>query len=131
MIDVITKCDSLGNHLSLDGDNIRVENIANLPKEYKEYLIENKMDVIEILKRDAKARESKIMVGIPGIMYMYTISYSSNAYMELQGRVWKCWRESCRKNNRKFSKYKTIAEGNTFNYVFNEFNKYIDYLNRR
>lgn len=130
MIHVLSACDRLGRSLTLEGDNIRVEGIARLPENLKTILIENKSTIIKTLERDDEAQENVLMVGRSGLLYTWTVSHRSTAYMEYTSSQWIAWRETYREDRTTASAARTIAYGATFEYVLMEFKKYIDYVTK-
>lgn len=79
---------------------------------------------------DTSAKEIGVMVGIPGTIYLWTVSRFSTAYMEYYDGQWFAWRESYVTGRQKARNYKIIASGNTFGYVLQESKEYIDYISR-
>lgn len=131
MMDLLSKCESLGNSLSLEGDGIRVENIALLPDGIKKEIIRSKSELIEALKRDTRALDNGILIGIPGTLYTFTISRFSSAYVEYVGGEWIAIRETYKPGKSTPSTFKVISRGNTFDYVFNEFMGYKNFLDKK
>lgn len=131
MIRLILECDRLGHSLTMVGDNIRVENIAQLPEGFKNKIMQNKPMIIEALKKDCAARSAGLIIGKSGLLYMWTVSHSSTAFMEYTGEQWEVWRETYRPGSKKANNVKTIVQGDTFDYVLVEFKKYIDYVSRK
>lgn len=128
MIELLSRCEREGNSLSLEGDGIRVENIALLPDRLKKEIITNKDELINVLKRDLLARENGILIGIPGTLYTWTISRFTFAYVEYVGGEWIATRETYKQGVRTVKSHKVIARGNTFEYVFNEFVGYKNFI---
>lgn len=128
MIDLISKCESMGHQLDKVGGNIQIKNAAHLPGDVKAELIERKAEVLSALDRDEQARAAGLIIGIPGIIYMWPVSRFSTAYMEMMGGGWVAYRESYVPGKSTASSYKVIIEGNTFEYVFNKYQEYINYI---
>ncbi|AQU80972.1 hypothetical protein AJGP001_02905 [Planococcus faecalis] len=83
------------------------------------------------MEHDEQARAAGLLIGIPGTLYLWSVSYSSTAYMEKVGGVWTAYRESYIPNKSTANSFKVISEGNTFEYVFSQYKKYIDYVNEK
>jgi len=130
MIELLSRCEREGNSLSLEGDGLRVENIAQLPADLKNEIIANKNELIKALNRDLLARENGILIGIPGTLYTCTISCNTIAYVEYVDGEWIATRETYKRGVRTTSSHKVIARGNTFEYVFNEFVGYKNFITR-
>lgn len=130
MIDLISKSNSMGHQLEEESGHIKIENAASLPDDLKAELIQHKAELVESLKRDKQIRSIGAQIGIPGILYAWTVSHSSAAYMEETATGWIAYRESYVPGKRKANSYKVICEGNTFDYVFTQYEKYIGYINR-
>lgn len=128
MIDLISKCGSLGHQLVKVGSNIQIENAAHLPDDVRAELIERKAEIINSLDHDEQAEAAGAIIGIPGIIYMWPVSRFSTAYMEANGGGWVAYRESYVPGKSTASSYKVIIEGNTFEYVFNKYQEYINYI---
>lgn len=128
MIELISRCEREGNSLSLMGDGIRVENIAQLTDRLKKEIITNKGELINVLKRDLLARENGILIGIPGTLYTFTINRNTIAYVDCVDGEWIATRETYKRGVRTATSHKVIARGNTFEYVFNEFVSYKNFI---
>lgn len=131
MIDLISKCESMGNTLSKVGGSIHIENAAHLPGDVKAALIEQKAEILAALDYDEQARAAGVLIGIPGTLYLWPVSRSSTAYMEKAGGVWTAYRESYIPGKTTANSIKIISEGNTFEYIFSQYTKYIDYVNKK
>lgn len=130
MIELLSRCEREGNSLSLEDDGIRVENIVQLSANLKDEIIANKNELIKVLNRDFLARENGILIGIPGTLYTCTISRNTIAYVEYVDGEWIATRETYKPGVRTAASHKVIAKGNTFEYVFNEFVGYKDFITR-
>lgn len=130
MIDLISKSNSMGHQLEEESGHIKIENAASLPDDLKAELIQHKVELVESLKRDKQIRSIGGQIGIPGTLYSWTVSHSSTAYIEKTVTGWIAYRESYVPSKKKANSYKVICEGNTFDYVFTQYEKYIGYINR-
>ncbi|KAA0941639.1 hypothetical protein FQ087_21025 [Sporosarcina sp. ANT_H38] len=128
MIELLSRCEREGNSLSLEGDGIRVENIAQLPANLKNEITANKNELIKALNRDLLAIENCILIGIPGTLYTWTVSRFTFAYVEYVDGEWIATRETYKPGVRTATSHKVIAKGNTFEYVFNEFVGYKNFI---
>jgi len=122
---------SVDHELSLEGSQIGIENGYNISEKLIDPIIDNKIEILEMLNRDRKAKKAGLMVGIPGTIYLWTVSRFSNAYMAYWNGEWIAWRESYKDGKPESISHKLIARGNTFDYVLVEFKKYIDYVSRK
>ncbi|MEK3995936.1 hypothetical protein MKY29_14365 [Psychrobacillus sp. FSL K6-2365] len=130
MIELLLKCEREGNSLSLEGDGIRVENMAKLPANLKNEIIANKDELIKGLNRDLLAIENGILIGISGMLYTFTVSPFTFAYIEYLDGEWIATRETYKRGVKTATSHKVIAKGNTFEYVFNEFVGYKNFITR-
>ncbi len=130
MIELLSRCEREGNSLSLEGDGIRVENIAQLPINLKNEIIANKDELIKALSRDLLAIENGILIGISGTLYTFTVSRFTFAYVDYVDGEWIAIRETYKQCASTATSHKVIARGNTFEYVFNEFVGYKNFITR-
>jgi hypothetical protein len=123
--------EAIHHEIGLEGDKLRIFRGKHLPGNLKEQILHHKTGILEILENDIAAKGIGLLVGIPGTLYMWTISRFSTAYMELYNNEWIAWRETYQVGGRKAISYKIIAQGNKFDYVLMQFKKYIDYIKKR
>ncbi|MCM3670279.1 hypothetical protein M3181_14950 [Mesobacillus maritimus] len=123
--------EAIHHEIDLEGDKLRIFRRKYLPGDLKEQILHHKTGILEILQNDRAAKEIGLMVGIPGTLYMWTVSRFSTAYMELYNNEWIAWRETYQVGRRKAISHKIIAQGNKYDYVLMQFKKYIDYIKKR
>ncbi len=87
-----------------------------------------KSDILAILKRNKKAKEAGLIIGVPGMVYTVTISNISSVYVECINGIWKAWRETHYPTQKKPVSTKIIATGSTFNYVISKLKRYLEYI---
>lgn len=129
---LVEYAEAIGHELSLEGDNLRIAKGKYLPGYLKQEIINHKADIIEAMRNDLQAKEIGLMIGITGSHYMWTVSRFSTAYMQLYNGEWVAWRETYQEGEGKQEpiSHKVIARGNTFDYVLQEFQKYMKYISR-
>lgn len=90
------------------------------------------MGILKKIESDPniEAKEIGLMIGIPGTLYMWTVSRFSTAYLEHYKGEWIAWRETYQVGRRNAISYKIIAQGNTFDYALLQFKKYIGYISK-
>lgn len=128
--ELIEKCERLGHSLTLEGNDIRIENAKGLSDELKHELVSNKLLIVELLENDLKAKENGLIIGVSGTIYIWTVSQSSTAYLEKVKGKWFAWRETYKVDGGRATSVKQIAVGNTFDYVLLELKKYTDFVER-
>jgi hypothetical protein len=129
MIHIIQAAEEIGCSLSVEGENIRVNEINRLPTSLLNKIKEHKEELLDIMMTDRQANLMGFMVGISGTLYTKSINKQSNVYIEFLGNRWETWRETYQ-NNRLMST-KRISQGSTFDYVLIEAKKYFDYMERK
>jgi hypothetical protein len=120
-----------GHEISLESDKLRITKGKHLPSHLKNEIINQKTELIDILKRDTKAKSAGLIIGIPGTLYTMTLSQDSVAYIECVNGNWVCWRETYLTGRQEAKSHKILAQGGTFDYVLMQFKKYIDYISRK
>lgn len=79
---------------------------------------------------DDKAKESGFMIGIPGELYLLSVSQRSAVYIEKINGLWVAYRATYLNGKKKSAGEKTIATANTLPYVILQAKHYFDYLGR-
>ena len=79
-------------------------------------------------RRDKKAKASGFMIGIPGEVYMLSVSKTNTVYIEKIGEQWQAWRETYPGGRQQTVNEKTIAKGRMFEYVLLKARGYFDYI---
>lgn len=128
---IIQSSQNIGCGLSAEGENIRVENINRLSGLLRQYIKENKQQLIRCLIMDEKARKKGFVVGIQGTLYTKTFSRNSAVYIERVRSQWQAWREVYQEGRNTALRVKVIATGSTFEYVLNKAANYFDFIEKK
>lgn len=124
-VKIMEYAEAAGHHFYMEGENLRITKGNHLPASFKSHLVEYKKDLLGLLRQDEAAKQSGLMIGIPGTLYTWTVSRFSTAYIEHYNGEWVAWRETYQKGKAKAISHKFIAKGNTFAYVLEVFRKYM------
>ncbi|MFP3886784.1 hypothetical protein U8V97_15155 [Priestia filamentosa] len=114
-----------------DSDRILIKNGKRLPDSLKSSIRDHKQDILAASNRDKEAKAAGLIIGIPGVLYMVSISNISSIYLELIDGNWEAWRETHYLGQKQSISMKIIATGSTFNYVIQKVKKYLNYINQR
>lgn len=127
-ISLIQSVDQLGAELLPDSDHIRIKKGKYLPDSITASIVDHKREILAILERDNQAKQAGFMIAITGELYTNTLSNISSVYIERIENGWEAWRETYYPHQRKAIRSKSIATGNTFDFVLLKVKQYLDYI---
>ncbi|GAB6259316.1 hypothetical protein [Peribacillus sp. N1] len=91
-VSIIQSVERLGAQLSV-GDHIRIKKGVYLPDSITASIGDYKQEILAVLERDNKAKQTGFMIGIPGEVYTVTLSKFCSIYVEHIEDGWEAWRE--------------------------------------
>ncbi|WP_332632540.1 hypothetical protein [Halalkalibacter flavus] len=128
-LNVIQSTEQLGFVLIAEGDDIRVKKGKRLPDSLRANIIDYKPQILATLRRDKKAKQTGLVICIPGELYAVSINKNSSIYIDHMENRWEAWREThYLKQNAPSNK--TIATGCAFEDVLPKVKQYLEYISR-
>lgn len=126
--EIIRSAEKEGCALSVE--NGYLKGSKQIPSRLMESLKANKQSIIEYLSRDSKARAAGFMVGVPGELYTLSVSRRADIFIEQINGVWTAYRSTYVSGKAKPIYSKTIATGETMDYVLMKAKGYTQYIDR-
>lgn len=128
---LIKHLEAIGHGLNLEGDNLRIMRGKHLPPSIRDEVINHKKEIISVLKRDSEAKAAHFIVGIPGILYMRSVSCFSTVYIGCEADKWQAWRETYQQGRAAACSFKTINASSSFGVALLEAEKYFQYIENK
>jgi hypothetical protein len=115
---------------TLTVDNGKIRGNKQIPNNLMDMLRLNKQSVMEALIMDGKARAAGFTIVLPGEVYTVSLSRKSDLFIERINGRWAVYRATYITGRPAAAYSKTIASGNSFEYVLTKARSYLNFIEK-
>jgi hypothetical protein len=129
-VQILSEVAEYGARVELNGENARLIGASKLPHSLKDRLIENKPQIMELMRHDEEANAAGFHILISGEVYEGQYSPTSHVFIQAEAGQWNAWRETWKAGVCKSISYKDIIVGVAFEAALTKAKQYIQNITR-